>query len=290
MVLDEEIRRGVRFVAGNLIDADVEGRWWSPEAYDVVFCRNVLMYLTAEHAAAAVARLVAALVPGGFLFLGHAETMHGRTAGLHLRHNHDTFYFQRGAPAAAVAERPHRAGRTTLRPALATLPASSAGCLRPTQRALDLLGQERFEDALAQVASEPGPEASLLRAVLLTDLGRLADAEAECRRLLDSDALDARAHHLLAVCREGSGDVTTARSHARTAAYLDPGFAMPRLRLGLLAQRRGDVRAARHEFAAALTLLAGESDRRLLLFGGGFTRSALVAVCRAGLDTSGSAA
>jgi chemotaxis protein methyltransferase CheR len=300
MALDEEIRRSVRFVTGNLADSAAEARWWSPETYDVIFCRNVLIYLTAEHAAAAVARLVTALAPGGFLFLGHAETGHGRTAGVDLRHSHNTFYFQRGGPAAIVAEparpslplarrsdRPptHRAGRPPARPARA---AHSA--LRPTQRALDLLRQERFEDAFAQVASESGPEALLLRAVLLADLGRLADAEAECHRLIDSDALNAGAHYLLAVCREGTGDVTTARSYAGTAAYLDPGFAMPRLRLGLLAQRRGDVTAARHEFAAALTLLAGESDRRLLLFGGGFTRAALIALCRAGLDTSGSAA
>jgi chemotaxis protein methyltransferase CheR len=308
MVLDGEIRRTVRFVAGNLADEDA--RWWSPGTYDVVFCRNVIMYLTPEHAAAAVARLVASLAPGGFLFLGHAETAHGRTAGIDLRHSHDTFYFQRGGHAPAVAEpaRPpgappaaRRAGlasrppvrRPIRSPAMAAQPARPArpgGPGGPTQRALDLLRLERFEDAFAEVAAEAGPEAVLLRAVLLTDLGRLAEAEAECHRLIDADGLDAGAHYLLAVCREGAGDLPTALSHAGTAAYLDPGFAMPRLRLGLFAQRRGDLVAARHEFTAALTLLAGESDRRVLLFGGGFTRSALTTLCRAGLAACGSAA
>ena len=272
MVLAEEIRRTVRFVNGNLVDDDP--RWWSPDAYDVIFCRNALMYLTAEHTAAVVRRLVAALAPGGFLFLGHAETAYGRTDGIDLRHSHGTFYYRRGTgrpaePAALTPVTPERRAAGT--------PAQSA-----TETALGLLRAERYVDALALVAAEPGPEALLLRAVLLTDLDRLGEAEAECRRMLDANGLDAGAHYLLAVCREGAGDPAAAESHARTAAYLDPGFAMPRLRLGLLARRRGDHTTARHEFTAALTLLAAEREGRLLLFGGGFTRSALTALCRTG--------
>jgi chemotaxis protein methyltransferase CheR len=294
MVLDGDLRRMVRFVAGNL--ADEPARWWSPGTYDAVFCRNVIMYLTPEHAAAAVARLVSSLAPGGFLFLGHAETTHGRMADVDLRYSHDTFYFQRGGHTTTTQTTTPTKARPPTKPSKPTRPGGPSRPTRPTtptspaQRALDLLRLERFEDALAEVAAEAGPEAMLLRAVLLTDLGRLAEAEAECRRLIEADGLDAGAHYLLAVCRDGAGDLPAALSHAGTAAYLDPAFAMPRLRLGLLAQRRGDPVAARHEFAAAQTLLAGESERRLLLFGGGFDRRALTMLCRAGSAACGSAA
>ena len=71
--------------------------------------------------------------------------------------------------------------------------------------------------------------------------------------------------------------------HYRLAAYLDPGFAMPRLRLGLLARRRGDDRAAAAELDRALHLLRDERDDRIVLFGGGFGRIALTALCRAEL-------
>ena len=70
----------------------------------------------------------------------------------------------------------------------------------------------------------------------------------------------------------------------RTAAHLDPTFAMPRLRLGVLARRRGDTRAAAAELDRALLLLRGETDERITLFGGGFGRAALTALCRAELD------
>ncbi len=287
LVPTDEIRRTVRFVDGNLLDGDP--RWWSPDAYDIVFCRNALMYLTPGHAAAVVGRLVGALAPDGYLFLGHAETAYGRTAGIDLRHSHGTFYFQRTATAGTgAADRPPAQPAAPVRVSperrAAVTPAES-----PTEAALHLLRQERFVDALALVAAQPGPEALLLRAVLLTDLDRLGEAEAECRRMLDANGLDAGAHYLLAVCREGAGDLAAAEAHARTAAYVDPGFAMPRLRLGLLARRRGDHVTARHELAAALTLLAGERERRLLLFGGGFTRSALTALCRTALPAGAGA-
>jgi chemotaxis protein methyltransferase CheR len=64
------------------------------------------------------------------------------------------------------------------------------------------------------------------------------------------------------------------------AAYLDPGFAMPRLHLGLLARRAGNDVAARRELGQALVLLQREDASRLLLFGGGFSRDTLMALCR----------
>ena len=42
-----------------------------------VFCRNVLMYFAPEQMRAAIARIAQSLAPGGFLFLGHAETLRG---------------------------------------------------------------------------------------------------------------------------------------------------------------------------------------------------------------------
>jgi chemotaxis protein methyltransferase CheR len=58
---------------------------------------------------------------------------------------------------------------------------------------------------------------------------------------------------------------------------------MPRLHLGLLAKRAGDLAGARRELSQALLLLEREDSSRLLLFGGGFTRAGLVALCRAEL-------
>jgi chemotaxis protein methyltransferase CheR len=66
-----ELRERVRFERVNLIDEQdaVEGR------FDLIFCRNVLIYFDATSKAQVLRRLQSQLAPGGYLFLGHAESL-----------------------------------------------------------------------------------------------------------------------------------------------------------------------------------------------------------------------
>ena len=69
-----EIRALVRFDRVNLIGDD-----WPPgPPFDLVFCRNVLIYFD-RHRRAVVDRLLDRLAPRGYLFLGHAESLGGFT-------------------------------------------------------------------------------------------------------------------------------------------------------------------------------------------------------------------
>jgi chemotaxis protein methyltransferase CheR len=127
----------------------------------------------------------------------------------------------------------------------------------------------------------------LLEAALLTNIGLLADAERACRRLLELDEINAGAHYILALCCESAGNLAEAAEHDRAATDLDPTFAMPRLHLGLLRRRAGDRADAQRELAQASALLKREDPVRILLFGGGFNRAALLAMCDSALRDSG---
>jgi chemotaxis protein methyltransferase CheR len=52
--------------------------WPAHEAFDVILCRNVLIYFDQHTQDRILARLVKALEPGGLLILGHAESALGR--------------------------------------------------------------------------------------------------------------------------------------------------------------------------------------------------------------------
>jgi chemotaxis protein methyltransferase CheR len=68
----EASRRGVSFRTGNLLEpASYEGL----RPLDVVFCRNVLIYFSDGAVQRAVSLFHEALAPGGYLFLGHAESL-----------------------------------------------------------------------------------------------------------------------------------------------------------------------------------------------------------------------
>jgi chemotaxis protein methyltransferase CheR len=326
--LDPAICSSVRFETRNLAEANRD--LWTSDRFDVVFCRNVLMYFAPSAAQAVIARITRALAPGGYLFLGHAETLRGLSQDFHLCHTHDTFYYRRKdrlespsvsqAPASpdwsAGGDAPPAApdadwaatwldtvqraadriqaltdGSTPSRP----MPVATAGPAGPSPdlaAAFELLQRERYADALTWMDALPAlsandPDVLLLRAALLTHSGQLGAAELACQALLVRDDLHAGAHYLLALCREEAGDPQGAREHDQRAVYLDPAFAMPRLHLGLLARRTGEREMARQELAQALMLLQREDTSRLLLFGGGFSREALVALCRTELVNCG---
>jgi chemotaxis protein methyltransferase CheR len=65
-----ELRSMVRFGQLNLQSAG----WPAQEAYDVIFCRNVVIYFDREFQKQLLARLAGLLVPGGLLMVGHSES------------------------------------------------------------------------------------------------------------------------------------------------------------------------------------------------------------------------
>jgi chemotaxis protein methyltransferase CheR len=323
VVVVPELRSRVTFEQANLLDDGVLSR----ERWDVVFCRNVIMYFTDEQLEAVIARFARALAPGGYLFLGHAETLRDRTDDFALCHTHGAFYYQRHpATAANGSERfwpsAHRAEAVValepgwydhIRAATERVHAMIDGALddrsaaRPPRRAVgqlpsppdltairELLVHERFNEALEQLdelgaAARDDRDVATLRALVLTHAGRFAEARAACRDLLALDSTSAGANYLLALCCDSTGDVEGAAQLAHNAAELDPSFAMPRVHLGLLARRIGARAVASRELGRAIVLLEREEPMRLALYGGGFSRQALLAMCRAELAAIGGA-
>ena len=73
-----EVRRLVTFRRINLRDE----QWTIRTVFDAIFCRNVLIYFDRRLQQRVVGQLVDRLQPGGYLFLGHSESLLGMGAGL----------------------------------------------------------------------------------------------------------------------------------------------------------------------------------------------------------------
>jgi len=67
------LRSKLSFARQNLMDAS----YAAPKGLDMIFCRNLLIYFDKETQAAVLKRLCSHLRPGGYLFLGHSETIVG---------------------------------------------------------------------------------------------------------------------------------------------------------------------------------------------------------------------
>jgi chemotaxis protein methyltransferase CheR len=71
--ISPEIRAMIHFQRLNLLDPDFGFR----EKIDVIFCRNVIIYFDRDTQGKVLGQMHRCLSPGGFLFLGHSETING---------------------------------------------------------------------------------------------------------------------------------------------------------------------------------------------------------------------
>jgi len=67
-----ELRKLVEFRRLNFMDND----YGMAERADAIFCRNVIIYFDRPTQERILARLTRCLLPGGYMFVGHAETLH----------------------------------------------------------------------------------------------------------------------------------------------------------------------------------------------------------------------
>ena len=74
--LRERYRRNVRFFQVNLAAPVIAIPWAS---YDIILCRNLLIYFTPDGFDRLITRFAQLLRPGGYLFLGHSESMASRS-------------------------------------------------------------------------------------------------------------------------------------------------------------------------------------------------------------------
>jgi chemotaxis protein methyltransferase CheR len=329
--LRDEIRAMVDFEERNLLTDDPS--FWKPDSFDILFCRNVTIYFSHQATRALITRVERALAPGGFLFLGHSETLRGISDEFELMNTHETFYYRRKPQSSSQRPKSARNGepagaridelravfqseswveaiqRSTERIAAFTRPVlpPAQGQQAPTRdpaatanelaTALELFKAERFIEAMALLEpmrkSVPiAPDVELLAAVICSNQGLFDEAERICQRLIqagDGGDRGAAAHYLLGLCFEHAGNRGRAMDHHRSAIRLDPSFSMPHLHLGLLARRAGDIETARSEMRLAAGLVSCERQDRIVLFGGGFHRKALLELCRAELCAVGDA-
>jgi chemotaxis protein methyltransferase CheR len=94
--IDSAIREMVRYRPFNLLD-DLSGLG----QFDVIFCRNVLIYFDQPTKQMVLERMAKQLAPDGFLYLGGAETVVGITDKFQPMANHRGIYHHANPAAAA---------------------------------------------------------------------------------------------------------------------------------------------------------------------------------------------
>ncbi len=253
--LRPEIRADVTFAYLNLAEPVYPSPQSGIIAFDVIFCRNVMIYFDEATTRQVVQRLYDALVPGGWLVVGHAEPnielyrqfeTHNAPGTVLYRKplNAPPFIVAQSAPSPAlaiVAQQPA--------PVLATPPISSVA-RQPEPR------------PVSATVSSPAEQLQAARAA--ADRGDWSAAAALVQALRTAHPLFAPAYYLQAQIAEHHGQLEAALADYRRSVYLDPQFALGLIGMAGIYARTDHPAAARRSLRQARDLLAQRADSEVV--------------------------
>ncbi len=186
---------------------------------DLVLCRNVLIYFERRQMLDVVDGIHGALVPGGWLLLGHSETLWRIYDGFELVRHEDAFLYRRRPPEPAAVRRPPPLRRPIAKPA----PPAKPDPLAEIRDALSAGAYAAAAELAAQHATDQPLSAQLhyLHGLALVEIGEDAQALIALRRAAYLDPASGFAQFLLAVVlgRLGHG-AEAARAYGAAAQAL----------------------------------------------------------------------
>ncbi|WP_338681306.1 protein-glutamate O-methyltransferase CheR [Janthinobacterium sp. TB1-E2] len=236
----DSLREQVTFRQGNLLQFDTATY---SRHYDVIFCRNLLIYFDKPTTRAAIQNLSALLADDGMLLAGYAEVPSFCQNGFTTLQFRQAFALKKetAAPASPVQMAPL--------PALRTLrsvpPAPRRAAVTAPSSAAQAAPRTRPVSVPSPAPATQAAQADLLaEARLLADRGQLREAGEKCHAHLAKVPEAAEAYFMLGIINELAGKMDLADDYWRRCIYLQPDHYEALCHLSLLAERNGNHTAA----------------------------------------------
>jgi chemotaxis protein methyltransferase CheR len=231
-------------------------------SFDVIVCRNVLIYFDADTAERVAQRLRGALVGGGVLLFGAADRL--------------TLLPATRASVPATSPWPRRRVRSRR-------PGHGAGS-RARHGPRPIAGELSVPaPAPSSAGDQPrGEHGRIALALVAADAGQLDSALAVIGPLINENPLNAAAFCVRGLVLHAKGESALALVALRRAVYLDPALARAAFELGRVQTSLGDSQAAHRAFRQALETLENTAvDDHLFL--GELDATGMASACRSNL-------
>ncbi|MFA5505945.1 MAG: CheR family methyltransferase [Vulcanimicrobiota bacterium] len=222
--LDPRYSRDVCFAKHNLV-RDPFPPIPGPPVFDLIVCRNVLIYFNLDIIRSVVSRFYECLKPGGWLLVGHSEP------NIEIFHSFETV----------------RCGDTVIY----QKPQTAYEAPTPVSRQPDALPAVTHPRVVLPRAGE----SRLVAIRRLTDEGRWQEALELCQTSLIQDALDPKLHFLLALIQHNLRQEGPRDESLKKALYLDRSFVEAHYYRGVFLSESGNRKEAGRSFRAVLRLL-----------------------------------
>jgi chemotaxis protein methyltransferase WspC len=220
--LRELVSSTVNFIHGNLLDG---GFLVDKDPYDVIFCRNLLIYFDRSGREQAIQMLDRLLAQKGLLFVGHAEA--GQILAsrfVPVRH-----------PLAFAYRKVEQQGSRAAGERVRIFTPSHPSPLAPST------SRPFTSYPTPQRPHSPTQSSLLETARVLADRGQLDEAATLCETYLSQNRVSAEAYVLLGQVRQAMGNNAQAEQCFHKAIYLEPKHYEALIHLAFLKEHLGDI-------------------------------------------------
>ena len=236
-VLNDKMRNAVNFQQGNLLDKyfGVGG-----QRYDVIFCRNLLIYFDRDTQNTAMQKFHGLLADDGLMLLGHAETPDFLRGNFARSEYVRSFSYRKVLGGTKPVKARTQFAAVTPPPAALKKPAPMSPRAKPRMEFLETVELKRADQL-------PQTDAAVLRdAARLANRGELREAGTLCENYLRQHPTSAQAYYLLGLVREAEGKHQLVGELFKKAVYLDPNHYEAMIHLALHLVRYGDADSAKN--------------------------------------------
>ncbi len=219
---------------------------------DVIFCRNVLIYITREHVARVEDTFHNTLNPGGWMLLGPSEALHTHRERW-ITHVFPGSIFYQKAPQPQLEPITHRHKPTRSIPAAPQQPDLYRAAVNAVHAEQPAEAERLLAELLADRPNQAG--ARTLLAFIFANRQALPEAHAHLDAALRSDSMYGDAHYLRAQLHLEAGETAAAEKALRAALYCRRDHPLATFLMGNLLANTGDKQRASRAWAAARAIV-----------------------------------
>ncbi|MEI8350136.1 MAG: CheR family methyltransferase [Candidatus Omnitrophota bacterium] len=295
-----DIKEMVHFVFHNLIEDEF------PQGFDIIFCRNVVIYFEFETIVNTMYKFHSSLFDGGYLFIGYSENLHFMRDKFTMVSWDEAIYYRKEtasvSPVTLTIE--HPAEKVDLEEIIEELSRCEAkvelGIISGKQitpgNAEELITDiikythlKKYTQALALAEEairlyQNTLEPYYLAAEIYINQGNFTAAKGMLMSALRLNPLFAAAHYLFGCVYIEEEEPDKAKESFRKALYLDKDFSLAHFYLANLYRTEDSLQEAIREYRNTLKGLSKYSLDAIIAYSGGFSVATLANICRDNIE------
>lgn len=298
--LRPEVKNMVRFGFQNLMDEQF------PVGFDIIFCRNVVIYFELETMLSIMNKFYSALMDDGYFFIGYSESLNLLRDKFKMDIYKDGIYYRKISEKVSGGR-----NRDAIKTKSENLEEVVEGFSRDEVAAdlrfedkedsvkdktkdfltkiVKLAHLKRYNQALTLIEQaiswdDKVVEFYYLAIEMYLNQAKFKEARERIEKLLAINSLSATAYFLLGCAYLGENSLGLAKENFKKAIYLDRKFTLANFYLAGILKTEGELNSAIREYRNVISDFSLLPSDYLIAYSGGFNAASLISACKNNIE------